>query len=108
MVCRSAAKDSYKNFLMQKFHLGVASDADAMEAIFHHAFYNELRVAPEEHNVLLTEPPFNPRSHRTLLNQLLFETFNVPGTHFVFPAIVGAYYGSRFTCVVVDIGKSFA
>lgn len=46
--------------------------------MFEHLMNNELRVSPEEHKFLLTEPPNNPKKNREDLVELMFQEFKVP------------------------------
>jgi len=84
--------------------MGVVTNWDDMEKIWHHTFYNELRVNPEEHPVLLTEAPLNPKANRERMTQLMFDTFSVPAIYVAIQAVLSLYSSGRCTGVVMDSG----
>lgn len=76
---------------------------DDVETMYKHVFY-ELRAAPEDHPVLLTEGTLNPKFSREKLTQLMFEKFNVPAMYLVTQAVLALYATGRTTGLVVESG----
>ena len=85
---------------------GIVTNWDDMERIWHHAFYSELRVAPEDHPVLLTESPLNPRANREKMTQIMFETFGVPAIQIATSARLALHASGRITGIVIESGDS--
>jgi len=82
---------------------GSVKDWNEMEHIYRYIF-DQLKVNPKEHPILLTEPPLNPVQNRQKLAEMMFETFNVPSLFFQSTSVLSLYARGMTTGVVLDVG----
>ena len=80
--------------------VGIVTNWNDMEKILHHTFYNELRVAPEEYPVLLTEVPLKLEANRECMTQIRFETVDVPAMYLAAWTVL--HVSGRTTDIVMD------
>ena len=74
-------------------HIGdnVYNDTDYCD-IWEYAVHERLNVEPQDHAVLLTEPPHNPKPDRVEMVEIMFHTFGVESLNI---SIQGVLYLSR-------------
>jgi actin-related protein len=97
---------SKRGVLRLELHIdpAIVKNWDDMERIWHSAYYNELKVAPEEHSVLLTETPANLRINREKLALIFFESFQVPALYVAVQEVLALHASGRQTGVVIGSG----
>lgn len=84
---------------------GVVTDWNGLEQLWGHVFEKGLQLYDlQDHPVLVTEAPLNPRKNRERMCELLFETFNVPAVYVSIQAVLSLYASGRTTGCVLDSG----
>ncbi|XP_067824800.1 actin-5-like [Heptranchias perlo] len=90
--------------LIQPTRQGIIVDWRAAEDLLRHVFYEDLKVSPEEHAILISDPPLSPTTNREKIAEFLFERFNVPAMHVSYQSVLAVYSYGKTTGLVVDSG----
>ncbi|KAM9996156.1 hypothetical protein ACTFIY_002347 [Dictyostelium cf. discoideum] len=94
---------------------GIVSNWEDMEKIYSRLLYYEFKVAPEESDILLTEPPLTSKNDHNKLIEIMFETFYTQSVSILDQSMLSFYSSSSSSSssqfenssgLVVDIGDS--
>ena len=84
---------------------GVVSNWDDMENILSYAIYHELHAVPEEHPLLITEPPLNLKTNREKIAELIFEDFKSPALYLGNQGMMALFAANCSTGLSVSVGN---
>ncbi|XP_053145016.1 actin-like protein 9 [Hemicordylus capensis] len=83
---------------------GIIVDWEAAEVLWRHLFYHDLQVAPEDHALLMSDPPLCPTTNREKLVEVVFESLNSPGMYVAYQSVLSVYAHGKISGMVVDTG----
>ena len=106
--------DAFRNQLSHNLSFpvreGQVNNWDEIERYWQRSIYSLMRVEPQEHNFLLTEPPMNPPENREQMAEIMFETFDVAGLYIGVQAVLALFGCNSYkeskslTGTVIDSG----
>jgi len=91
--------------LLRPVQNGIVVDWDGLEAIFHHTFYLELAVSPEEHPILVSTHSLVPSVQHERYAQMMFEHFDAAAFYIAPQATLAAYGSGRSSAIVLNTGE---
>ena len=89
-----------------KSHQIKLNDWDYFEKIVDYTYSKIIQLGSEFHPLLFSEAPWNIRSKREKLSELMFEKLNIPAYLLVKNALLPAFVNGRATGIVVDTGAT--
>lgn len=87
---------------------GVFTDLKDFEILYNHIFQNELAINPQEHSMILTESFSVPNKARSLIAEIMFETYQIPAIYFGIQGLMSLYASGRTTGTTVDAGEGIS
>lgn len=99
----------YRNYLQVSHPMenGIIQNWDDMELLWQHTFQDCLGIQPEEHRILLTEPPLNPKKNREKMVERMFERFGFRGLYVGVQAVL-TLYAQGIVPIVIMLAYSFS
>ncbi|KAK7195191.1 actin-like protein [Novymonas esmeraldas] len=85
---------------------GFINDWGDVEKLWSHLFFNELRVSPETHCFLLTQPVNTSAAQRERTLEIMMDTFHAHALYLGTSQVLSLYSYGLTTGLVVDSGKS--
>lgn len=83
---------------------GIIVDWDTVQDIWEYLFHAEMKIRPEEHAVLVSDPPLSPTTNREKYAEMLFETFCTPAMHIAYQSRLSMYSYGKTSGLVVESG----
>lgn len=81
---------------------GNITNWDDMESLWHYIYYDEFKVAPDEHPLILADSALKQQKEK--IAYIMFETFNVPSMYLCMHAQLALYASGRTTGLVLESG----
>ncbi|XP_029469102.1 actin-like [Rhinatrema bivittatum] len=83
---------------------GIIVDWEAIETLWRHTFYYDLKTSPEEHAILLSDPPLSPTTNREKLVEVLFESMHSLAMYVSYQSVLSTYSYGKVSGLVVESG----
>jgi actin-related protein len=91
-------------FCNQPFQGGIVNNWGDAERLWANIIFSELRIIPENHCFVLTQPALTPESQKEKLLELMLETFNAHSLYLGAAPVFSLYSYGLTTGLVVDSG----